>query len=137
MHPMVARACIAPLLSSEQREKLRKYERSLPPGRYLQGFEICRMLRLKPTTIAEEETDRIQNLYFEWEKRILWPINNAENIRHERECRDFVGKNELEIKPMKNNLKWCKCRTRQQEVHEWEDWALQNMDRTTEDLRWI
>ncbi len=70
------------------------------------------MFRLQPQAVEEQETDRLQQLYLEWERRILWPKNNSESA--------------IEIK----------SRTRQQEIHEWEDWALENMDKSLVELQW-
>lgn len=72
MHPMVARAFIYKLLSDKQKESLKGFERRLEKGRYLQGFEICQMFRLKPDPVPEEETDRMQNLWMSYERETIW-----------------------------------------------------------------
>lgn len=129
MHPMVARAFLNGLLTSEQRLRLRQYENTLEPGRYLQGFEICNLFKLKPNPVDEKETDRIQSLYFEYRKRIEWKQSQLNDIHHEEVCNK---------KPRRNIGKygWCYCPTTQQDVHAWEDWSLEHMDKTLEELAW-
>ena len=119
MEPMAARALLAISLSPGQREKLRRFERTLPPGRLLQGAEIVRMFGVLPPTPEEAETEKLKELAKEWERRILWKKNQIETKNHETVCAEK-----------------CKCRTRQQEIHEWEDWAMQNFDKPLDNIEW-
>jgi hypothetical protein len=124
MEPMTARALLTLRLSPEQREKLREHEKSLPPGRYLTGFEILRSFpQVKGGEVPEDQTLEIDQLYREWERRILWKTNELENNRHDRVCIPRTGP-------------WCKCRTRQEEVHEWEDWFIDNYDKAPTERDW-
>jgi hypothetical protein len=56
-------------LLPEQREKMRRLEQSLPPGRFLQGHEICQMFNVRPTPIEETDSKQIQQQFFEWERK--------------------------------------------------------------------
>lgn len=119
MEPMTARAVLTLNLSPEQREKLRNHEATLPPGRYLMGFEIVRIFQMKMGEIPQDQTNEIDELYKRWERSVLWKANNIEGKRHEAVC---GGE--------------CKCRTRQEEVWEWEDWIIQNYDQVDENRNW-
>lgn len=122
MHPMAARALLAMQLLPEQREKLRKYERTLP--RYLQGSEICQMFKLKPTAAIEMDTETLERLYRLWDQKVLWKVNKIEEKAHNERCMQTPSG------------QWCKCRSKADEVHEWEDWALENFGRAEEELSW-
>lgn len=122
MEPMTVRVLLAMQLSPEQRGKLRRHERSLPAGRYLQGYEICRLFNLKPSPATEQDTAMLDDLWKQYERRILWKVNQIEQKRHDERCGGFAG--------------WCKCRTKQEEIHEWEDWALENFGRMIEEITW-
>lgn len=121
---MAARALLAMQILPEQREKLRKYEKTLPHSRVLQGFEICQLFKLKPTAALETDTDTLERLYRLWEQKILWKSNKIEEKAHDVRCGGTPSG------------KWCKCRMKQDEVHEWEDWALENFGRQEEDISW-
>src|SRR3990167_7563540 len=124
MEPMTARALLTLRLSPEQREKLRKHEKTLPPGRYLQGFEICRMFGIKVGEIAEDQISELESLYRRWEREILWKANNIEDKRHGAVCVPTTGA-------------WCKCRTRQEEIHEWENFSIENFGKEDSEINWI
>lgn len=115
---MAARALLAISLSSENRKKLRRYENSLPPGRYLIGAEICKMFQLTPEAPDEMELAKLDYMWRVYEG-IQWKKNKIEEKTHDQMCRNITGT-------------WCKCRTRQQEIHEWEDWAIENFDKAIE-----
>lgn len=128
VHPMTARACLILKLSQEKlgwKEKLRGYENKLPLGRCLTGFEILMMFRMTGWTVPDEQSSEIEQLYQRWERDILWKANNMESNRHEKLCAGIVKPGE-----------WCKCRTRQEEIHEWEDWILDNYDLADTERRW-
>lgn len=106
MHPMVARAFLSKLLNEFEKANLRKTERSLPQGRYLQGFEICRKYNLKPKPLPEEETEKMQQ---------LWETYAKTQLRAGQEFEDTHP----EIIP----------KSKAEEVHAWEDWSEQNYGR--------
>jgi len=103
MHPMAMRAFLNMYLSPEKREKQRVYERSLPPGRYLQGFEICRMWNLKPSPVDDADMTRMEALWFQYE-RTQQSLGMQFEERHPDVC----------------------PRSLQEEIHAWEDWALRH-----------
>lgn len=119
MEPMTARGLLAMQLSPEQKEKLKKYERTLPAGRCLTAFEICQWLRLKPAPAAEADTTLLDGLRKEYDRRILWKLNKLEEKSHVEHC-----------------LKRCFCRSRQDEVREWEDWVAENFGKAMEEIEW-
>lgn len=122
MEPMTARALLTLKLSPDQREKLREHEKKLPPGRYLVAMEILQMFNTKIGEVPEEEIHDIDQLYRRWERDVLQQANGLENERHIQTCGAVEG--------------WCKCRTRQEEIHEWEDWILDNYDLSDDQRRW-
>lgn len=87
-------------------------------------FEIMQMFKIKAGDIPENEIYEIDGLYRRWEREILWKANNLEDKRHERVCRPAAP------------TPWCKCRTRQEEIHEWEDWIIENYDLPDEQRHW-
>ena len=120
MHPMAARALLAMQLSPEQREKLKVFVKRIPPQRYLQGWEICRMFNLSPKPAPEEETEQLKLLYEAWERRILWKMRSLEAKKHESICLQ----------------KLCVCKAREEEIHDWEDWAINNFGKKAEEMSW-
>jgi hypothetical protein len=88
------------------------------------------MFRLKPDPLTEEEADRLQTLYFEYRKRIEWKQAQLNDKNHETIC---VGQHRRKI----GDYGWCECPTPQQDIHAWEDWALEHMDKSLEELHWI
>ena len=101
MHPMAARALITIHLSPDERKRLRVYEKSLPPGRYLQGFELCRMFHLALKTVPERDSLQMEDLWGRWGRTEL-----AIEQRREDQDRSIIP------------------RSKQEEIHAWEDWAL-------------
>lgn len=101
MHPMAARAFLNKLLNVTERMELRRTERNLPPGRYLQGSEICRIFNLKPDSLPEEETDKME---------ALWGHYGRTDLRLALQFED----EHPEVIP----------KTKAEEVHAWEDFAL-------------
>ena len=101
MHPMAARAFLNRLLDSRQRGRLRVYERSLPPGRYLLGFEICRKFRLSAKEIPEREIDEMEAL---WTQYATTQLRSSEEFEERHP----------EIPE----------RSKAEEVHAWEDWEF-------------
>lgn len=53
MESQLARGFLTLLLSPKQRAELLRVEASLPPGRYLTGFEVCRMFRIQPERVSD------------------------------------------------------------------------------------
>ena len=98
MHPMAARAFLNMQLSPSERERLRDFEKSLPRGRYLQGYEVCRMLNLRPKSVPDIDTSAMESLWTHYAKTQL---NVGRTFEDEHS----------DIEP----------RTKQQEVHAWED----------------
>lgn len=86
------------------------------------------MLRYFPKVrggeVPEEQTSEIHELYKRYERDILWKANNLEDKRHDVACIPTHG------------ALWCKCRTRQEEIHEWEDWLIDNYDKDEKDRDW-
>lgn len=121
MEPPIARAFLMRLLNSVQIDALRNLERSLPPGRYSMGFEICREYGLAPKPITEQQEMQMKALWNKYEG-ILWKQRQIEDKNHEKVCGT-------------SNVGWCQCKTYQEELHQWEDYALQNYkDATMEAL---
>jgi hypothetical protein len=116
MHPMTARAIVIHMLTPEQKQQAYKIENELPKGRYLVAGELSRIFSLKTSPVLLEETMRIDRIYYGWERDILWPKNAQEEKNHEENCSDMKGQ------------PWCRCRTRQQEIQEWDAWSFQNME---------
>jgi hypothetical protein len=77
------------------------------------------MLRLDPEPTAEADSTKMEDLWRQYERRILWKKNQIESIAHDELCRDK-----------------CVCRTRQEEIHEWEDFAMQNFDKPIMAIEW-
>lgn len=80
------------------------------------------MFKLKPAASTESDTNDLVVLYQHYERRILWPLNDIESTIHESLC--------VCLTP------WCKCRTRQEEIHEWEDWASMNFGKNESEINW-
>jgi len=76
LEPMIARAFLYRLLNEREREILRDYEARLPPRRYLQASEVCRMFRLQVNPKTEQEIQAMNKVAAEfsailWKQRIL------------------------------------------------------------------
>lgn len=76
MEPILAQGFVYRMLNAEERAKLLKVEASLPPRRFLQGFEVCRLfgLKLKPRTddeIAAMEKTAAEFSKILWKQRVL------------------------------------------------------------------
>lgn len=76
LEPMIARAFIYRLLNESERAVLRDYEARLPPRRYLQACEVCRMFRLQVNPKTEQEIEAMNKVAAEfsailWKQRIL------------------------------------------------------------------
>jgi hypothetical protein len=72
MDPWAARFLLYRMLNDSERKDLRALEEAgqkHSPGRYLQGFEICRRYNLKVETVPESVTDQIHQLLWIWRKR--------------------------------------------------------------------
>lgn len=107
MHPMVARAFLNMQLTPNGRERIRAYEKRLPPGRYLQGFEVSRLLNLKPKPVDESMGTEMEAL---WVRYATTQLNASHAFEEEHP----------EVRPL----------SKAEEVHAWEDWALQNFQMT-------
>lgn len=86
------------------------------------GSEICRNFNLRPSPANEEDVAIIDQLWKDYERKILFKLNGIEEKFHDRRCGNPGG--------------WCKCRTRQDEIHEWEDWAINQLERGGTDIDW-
>ncbi len=127
MHPMAARAILNLMLLPEQIEKLRNYEKkNLPEGRCLQGFEICRMFRLKAKPLSEEQTDEMERLWFAFERNFLWPQQRRENALHPEGCTMFTCRH-----PPAQGV-----RSKLEEIYQWEDFSRMNFGTNVEDVQW-
>lgn len=71
MEPTIARGFLINILSNDQRKALHAWEKTLPTGRYLTGFEICRRFHLTPKPITDAETSAMNELWARWEP-VLW-----------------------------------------------------------------
>lgn len=100
MHPMVARAFTNKLLNEFERAELRKIERNLAQGRYYLASEICHKYNLRPESLPETETEKMESL---WIKYATTQLNMG--LEFEETHPD--------IQP----------RSKAEEVHAWEDWA--------------
>lgn len=107
METMSARAFLHKLLSESERKELFQIEKNFPPGRYWQGFEICRHFHLKPEPLDEAEVQQMDALWRDYRKTILWKKQALENLKHDKECQPH-----------------CKCTTDLEEIYEWQTWAL-------------
>lgn len=93
---------------------IRTFEKSLPPGRYLQGFEICDYLkrigkkskrnRIKIENPTEQETAMSDRLWQQYEREVLWPGEKFEGEHPE----------------VKGILK-------HEQIHEWENWVCERL----------
>jgi hypothetical protein len=88
------------------------------------------MFRLKPEPASDENIATLDSLYHEYRRRILWKVNEIENKKHDKVC---TSTNMRKI----GGTTWCQCRTRQEEIHEWEEWAAQNFGRPEYDIEWL
>lgn len=109
MDPLIARAFVSLLLRLEQERGVRKKELELPPGRYLQVNEIIRSFGLQTEPVAEEREANMKMLLETWRKA-NWLKYQVEEKEHDKKCAGITGT-------------WCKCRTPQQEIHDWTDYA--------------
>lgn len=129
MEPMTCRALLTLRLLPEQRNRLRDYEKTFPPGRYMTGNEICKMFRLKPESIPESETERIDAIWFEYRKRIGWKQGKLNDLYHENVC----SKTKQRIHA---GVPWCECPTPQEDIHVWEDWFIENGAKEFDEIEW-
>lgn len=72
MEPFVSRAFLNKLLNDAEKKDLVAFEKSLPQGRYLQGFEVCRRYNLKPKPIPDSDIQRMNTLLWKWEQ--AWEV---------------------------------------------------------------
>lgn len=64
----MARAFLNKLLNESERWDLKEFEKTLPPGRFLTGFEICRRYKLQPKLLPEKDLAQMELLYWKWNK---------------------------------------------------------------------
>lgn len=108
MEPQIARAFLVRSLNSVQLQSLRNFERSQPVGRYLTAFEIIRDFHIRPEKLVEEQQEgQMVTLWREFQKT-LWKQRQIEELRHDVSSKEFQG------------------RTYQEEMHQWEDYAIEN-----------
>lgn len=107
MEPLIARAFVTLLLTPTRIAQVKEIENKLPPGRSLQAFEILQFYSLSGGEVDPQRESKMKMLFGEWQKK-NWLKSQIEDKDHEKLC---AGK----VKPGE----WCKCRTYQQEVHEW------------------
>ncbi len=118
MEPMSARASLAYQIKKAGREDilecLRAFEKSLPQGRYLQGFEICQYLTklgrkntqnlIEIENPTEQDSEMLDNLWRDYERQVIWPGEAFEEQHPEVESRSKV-----------------------ETIHAWEDWACERL----------
>lgn len=109
MVPEVVRAFLNLQLSPKQRASLRAFERSgkLPGGRCLTACEICRMFQIQSKVVPDCDIETMRDLWQRYQAKILWKNRKIEEKDHETKCQEK-----------------CQCKSRVQEIHDWEDWAL-------------
>ena len=74
MESHIARGFLTLIITEDQRKRLRDLEKSLPQGRYLTGYEICRMFHLKPKTLTETQINAMQDTWAQF-----WKVKNNED----------------------------------------------------------
>ena len=117
MDPLIARAFLTLLLSPARREQLKAYELTLPPGRYAQGHEICRWYRLDVDPVSEDREAVMKGHFAVWERE-NWKRNQIEDKGRCLGVRCHGGPDDT--------YGWCKCRTYQQEIHDWMDYIVKH-----------
>ena len=114
MEPTVARGYLITLLGSAQLRALHKREQELPPGRSLTASEIVRMFRVETGGLVTDlRTDVITDLWNQFEKT-LWKNRQIENNLHDTICAGTPPG------------KWCRCKTPQQELADWDEYVKAN-----------
>jgi hypothetical protein len=68
MEPQHARGFLVRLLNEKQRKILKDLEESMPMDRYLTGYEVCRMFKLTPPAVAEDQSQAMASLWDEFMK---------------------------------------------------------------------
>ena len=115
MDTWIARAFLRLSLTREQATELRALENSLPPGRYFSAGEICRKLKLELKPKHEAEENAMTDLLTEFQTKILFPQRDYEETLHPKGC-----------EMMSCTHPWDpRCQTLQQEIQQWEDFAIQ------------
>ena len=109
MDPLVARGFVTLLLTPTRIAQVKEIENTFPAGRYWQAFEVLRYYSLEGGEIPDEREAKMKYLLEAWEK-INWKQNQMEDKNHVEKCGQAV-------------LGKCKCRTRQQEIHDWMDYV--------------
>lgn len=115
MEAPIVRAFLLRSLNSVQISNLRAYENSLPRGKYLTGLEICQKFQLRPKPVSEDQQEQMKLVWQQFEK-ILWKDRQIEEKHHEVTCAE----------PIAEKASWCNCRSYQEELHRWEDYALEH-----------
>src|ERR1017187_8322863 len=79
METFVARALINRLLNESEIKRLKEFEEDLQTkldsagrhqrGRYLAGFEVCRLFNLKPNPVLDADSQRMHSLYWIWRQK--------------------------------------------------------------------
>lgn len=95
------------LLSKEQIDKVQGKEKQLPEGRYLAPWEISKYFKIK----GGEKTDQ--------------QISLMESLEREHNGRIWKDRNLREIGKMQAKTDW-------EELHEWDDWVIQNWNYSDE-----
>lgn len=101
------------LLSGPERLDLRNYERTLPEGRYLVGFEICRRYNLKPEPLVESQMLAMDKLYYKY----IDMVEKAHNDNHAV----------VEFESV-DDIPDCPCPTYLDALYAWEDYAAEQME---------
>ena len=108
MEPAVARAFLCMQISPEKRANLRACELAIEYRRGpLTPFEVCLQFKITPAPVPEVDLANMQALRKEYEREVLWKRRKIEEKDHQKKC-----------------VQHCHCRTVIQELHDWEDWAL-------------
>lgn len=114
MQPMVARAMLMSQLSSSGLEKLRAYEKQSfkdQPGRYLQGFEICKLMKNKAANPSERMISALEQIWADYDSRVMSISRKFEEEHHE-------------VVP----------RTKLEEIWAWEDYAIKHAEKWSDSL---
>lgn len=114
MDIFVARGFVTLLLTPTRIAQLKQIENDLPPGRYMQACEVLQSYSLVGGDIAEERESNMKRHLEIWQKQ-NWMKSQIEDKNHATQC--------AQIKP---GTRWCKCRTYQQELHEWMSYVSKN-----------
>ena len=102
-----ARGFLMLSLNSDQITQIRSKELSYPQGRYLTPWEICKLLGTSCGSKTEVEVAQMEELENKWNHQ-LWKQRKIEELGE------------------------MKAKSDQEEMHDWDDFVMQNWDHTKE-----